>query len=128
MGAIVTPGNIHDSVIFEPQLEKVIEKHGKPEAVAADAGYKTPAIAQFVFENDITPALPYTRPRTKDGYMKKHEYIYDEYYDCYFCRQGQILKYATTTKNGKRQLFSNPLECQNCPLLSNARRVKNIKN
>jgi hypothetical protein len=26
-------------------LEKVIEKHGKPKAVAADAGYKTSPIA-----------------------------------------------------------------------------------
>jgi hypothetical protein len=81
LGAIVTLGNIHDSVILEPLLEKVIEKHGEPEAVAADAGYKTPAIAQYVFENVMTPALPYTRPRTKEGYMKKHEYVYDEYYD-----------------------------------------------
>ncbi|MFL6516794.1 MAG: IS1182 family transposase [Bacillus sp. (in: firmicutes)] len=118
LGTIVTPGNVHDSVIFEPLLEKVIEKHMKPEAVAADAGYKTPAIAQYIFENDMTPALPYTRPRTKEGYMKKHEYVYDEYYDCYICPQGQILKYSTTTKDGKRQYFSNPLECQNCPLLS----------
>jgi transposase len=127
LGAIVTPGNIHDSVILEPLLEKVIEKHGKPEAVAADAGYKTPAIAQYVFENDMTPALPYTRPRTKDGYMKKHEYVYDEYYDCYICPQGQILKYTTTTKNGKRQYFSNPLECQNCPLLSECTQSKEHK-
>jgi transposase len=118
LGTIVTPGNVHDSVIFEPLLEKVIEKHMKPEAVAADAGYKTPAIAQYIFENDMTPALPYTRPRTKEGYMKKHEYVYDEYHDCYICPQGQILKYSTTTKDGKRQYFSNPLECQNCPLLS----------
>jgi transposase len=118
LGTIVTPGNVHDSVIFEPLLEKVIEKHMKPEAVAADAGYKTPAIAQYIFENDMTPALPYTRPRTKEGYMKKHEYVYDEYYDCYICPQGQILKYSTTTKDGKRQYFSNPFECQNCPLLS----------
>jgi len=37
---------------------------------SADAGYKTPAVAQYIFENDMTPALPYTRPRTKDGYFK----------------------------------------------------------
>jgi IS5 family transposase len=127
LGAIVTPGNIHDSVIFEPLLEKVIEKHGKPEAVAADAGYKTPAIAQYVFENDMTPALPYTRPRTKDGYLRKHEYVYDEYYDCYICPQGQILKYATTTKEGYRQYFSNPIECENCPLLSQCTQSKEHK-
>ncbi|ULT55291.1 IS1182 family transposase [Neobacillus drentensis] len=127
LGAIVTPGNVHDSVIFEPLLEKVIEKQGKPSAVAADAGYKTPAIAQYIFENDMTPALPYTRPRTKEGYMKKYEYVYDEYYDCYICPQGQILKYATTTKEGYRQYFSNPIECEKCPLLSKCTQSKEHK-
>ena len=127
LGTIVTPGNVHDSVIFEPLLEKVIEKHGKPEAVAADAGYKTAPIAQYLFENDMIPALPYTRPRTKDGYLKKHEYVYDEYYDCYICPQGQILKYSTTTKDGKRQYFSNPLQCQNCPMLSVCTQSKDNK-
>ncbi|MGG3470455.1 IS1182 family transposase, partial [Neobacillus pocheonensis] len=127
LGAIVTPGNIHDSAIFEPLMEKVIENHGKPEAVAADAGYKTPAIAQYLFENDMKPALPYTRPRTKDGYMKKHEYVYDEHYDCYICPQGQILKYATTTKEGYRQYFSNPTQCKTCPLLSECTQSKEHK-
>jgi transposase len=127
LGAIVTPGNIHDSAIFEPLLEKVIENYGKPEAVAADAGYKTPAIAQYLFENDMIPALPYTRPRTKDGYMKKHEYVYDEHYDCYICPQGQILKYATTTKEGYRQYFSNPIQCKTCPLLSECTQSKEHK-
>lgn len=127
LGTIVTPGNIHDSLIFEPLLEKVIDKHGKPEAVAADAGYKTPAIAQYIFENDMTPALPYTSPRTKEGYMKKQEYVYDEYYDCYICPEGQILKYTTTTRDGKRQYISNPLVCQNCPLLSECTQSKEHK-
>jgi transposase len=54
LGNLVTPGNVHDSSVFEELLEIVIEKHGKPKAVAADAGYKTPAIAQYIFthEND----------------------------------------------------------------------------
>ncbi|MGW6253904.1 transposase, partial [Peribacillus butanolivorans] len=37
---IVTPGNTHDSHILEPLVEQVIEKVGKPEAVAADAKEK----------------------------------------------------------------------------------------
>ncbi|MDI3518242.1 MAG: hypothetical protein PWQ34_389 [Caldanaerobacter sp.] len=36
---------------------------------------------------------------TKDGFMKKHQYVYDEYYDCYICPQDEILTYVTT--NGK---------------------------
>ena len=51
LGTIVTPGNTHDSHMLEPLVEKVIERVGKPEAVAADAAYKTPAITSYLFEN-----------------------------------------------------------------------------
>jgi len=118
LGSIVTPGNIHDSQMLQPLVEKVMEKVKKPLAVAADAAYKTPAITKFLFEHNIQPALPYTRPKTKDGFLRKHDYIYDEYYDCYLCPEGQILKYSTTTKDGKRQYKSNPTQCATCPLLS----------
>ncbi|MDP1422193.1 transposase, partial [Peribacillus simplex] len=67
LGTIVTPGNTHDSQILEPLVEQVIKKVGKPEAVAADAAYKTPAITSYLFNKEIIPALPYTRPRTKEG-------------------------------------------------------------
>lgn len=82
LGTIVTPGNTHDSVILEPLVEQVIEKVGKPQAVAADAAYKTPAITKYIIENEMTPALPYTRQRTKEGFFRKHEYVYDEHFDC----------------------------------------------
>lgn len=118
LGTIVTPGNTHDSHIFEPLVGQVIEKVSKPEAVAADAAYKTPAITSYLLKNDITPALPYTRPRTKEGYFRKHEYVYDEHFDCYICPAGEILKYTTTTKEGYRQYKSDPRICAGCPFLS----------
>lgn len=118
LGTIVTPGNTHDSHILEPLVEQVIEKVSKPEAVAADAAYKTPAITSYLLKNDITPALPYTRPRTKEGYFRKHEYVYDEHFDCYICPAGEILKYTTTTKEGYRQYKSDPRICAGCPFLS----------
>ena len=124
LGSIVTPGNVHDSHMLQPLVEKVMEKVKKPLAVAADAAYKTPAITKFLFEHDIQPALPYTRPKTKDGFLRKHDYVYDEYYDCYLCPEGQILKYSTTTKDGKRQYKSNPTECANCPLLARCTKSK----
>jgi len=127
LGAIVTPGNVHDSAVFEELVEKVIGKHRKPKAVAAEAGYKTPAIAQYLFTNEMTPALPYTRPKTKEGYLRKSEYVYEKYYDTYICPQGQILHYSTTTKEGYRQYFSNPMECQSCPLLSSCTLSKDHK-
>lgn len=118
LGTIVTPGNTHDSHIFELLVEQVIEKVSKPAAVAADAAYKTPAITSYLLKNDITPALPYTRPRTKEGYFRKHEYVYDEHFDCYICPAGEILKYTTTTKEGYRQYKSDPQICAGCPFLS----------
>jgi hypothetical protein len=111
--------------MLEPLLEKVIENSGKPIAVAADAGYKTPAIAQYLIENEIRPVLPYTRPRTKEGYLRKYDYVYDEHYDCYICPEGQVLNYSTTTKEGYRQYFSNPAQCKDCSLLSQCTQSKN---
>jgi transposase len=125
IGSIVTPGNIHDSNILQPLVEKVIENVKKPLAVAADAAYKTPAICNFLIESEITPALPYTRPKTKEGFMRKHEYVYDEHYNCYICPQGEILSYTTTTKDGYRQYKSTPSKCVNCPLLEQCTQSKN---
>ncbi|PAW26365.1 hypothetical protein BKC07_25295 [Peribacillus simplex] len=76
LGTIVTPGNTRDSQILEPLVEQVIEKVGKPEAVAADAAYKTPAITSYLFNKKIIPALPYTRPRTKEGFFSAKRTMY----------------------------------------------------
>ncbi|MFJ7841879.1 IS1182 family transposase [Lysinibacillus sphaericus] len=125
LGTIVTPGNVHDSYVLQPLVEKIIKKVKKPLAIAADAAYKTPAITNFLLENQMLPVLPYTRPKTKDGFFRKHEYVYDEYYNCYLCPQGQVLKYTTTTKEGYRQYKSNPSICANCPWLSQCTESKN---
>jgi transcription elongation factor Elf1 len=114
--------------MFEPHLEKVIWNSGKPTDVVADAGYKAPATAQYLIQNKILPALPYTRPRTNEVYLKKHEYVYDEHFDCYLCPEGQVIKYSTTTKEGYRQYFSNPVQCKDCPLLSQCTQSKNHQN
>ncbi|RRN66663.1 IS5/IS1182 family transposase, partial [Peribacillus simplex] len=42
---------------------------------AADAAYKTPAITSYLFNKEIIPALPYTRPRTKEGFFRKQDYV-----------------------------------------------------
>lgn len=65
---------------------KIIQKVQKPLSVAA---YKTSAITNFLLENQMLPVLPYTRPKTKDGFFRKHDYVYDEYYNCYLCPQGK---------------------------------------
>ena len=45
--------------------------------------------------DDIRPLFPYTSPMTKEGFFRKYEYAYDEYYDCYICRS--MLMTNTTT-------------------------------
>ena len=125
LGTAVTPGNVHDSHMLEPMVQQVIERIGKPLAVAADAAYKTPFIARFLITNRIKPALPYTRPRTKKGYLKKTAYVYDMELDCYTCPEGQILAYSTTTKEGYRQYKSNPARCVDCPLLQQCTQSEN---
>jgi hypothetical protein len=86
--------------------------------IVADAGYNSPAICREVYVNNVTPVLPYMRPRTKKGFFKKYEYVYDEYYDVYICPNEKILPYKSTTRDGYREYKSNPKECVNCPLLN----------
>lgn len=62
LGMIVTPGNVHDSVVFPSLLQTVTEHFGKPFAVVADAAYKTIPIARRLREQDILAVFPYTRP------------------------------------------------------------------
>ena len=125
LGSIVTPGNVHDSHLLQPLVEKVIAHVGKPVAVAADAAYKTPAITNYLLENQMLPVLPYTRPKTKEGFFRKHEYVYDEYLNAYICPNNQLLEYTTTTKEGYRQYKSKPVVCANCPFLSQCTESKN---
>lgn len=58
-------------------MNQLIDKVGKPTALAVDAGYQTPPIAKFLMDQEIRPVMPYTRPKTKDGFFKKYEYVYD---------------------------------------------------
>ena len=91
VGVEVTGANVHDSVMLEEVLKISAENAGKPQAVSADAGYKTPHNIMMLMEQDIRPVLPYTRPKTKDGFFKKYEFVYDEYFDVYICPQGRTL-------------------------------------
>ena len=113
LGYSVHPGNQHDSRTFIDIYNKIQKFH--PEKIGMDAGYKTPAIAHRVIEDGIEPIFPYKRSQTKEGFFKKYEYIYDEYFDCYICPENKILKYSTTNRDGYREYKSNCHDCMNCP-------------
>lgn len=89
-------------------------KNSDLKILVADAGYKTPAIAKLLIDDNVTPVLPYKRPMTKDGYFKKLGYAYDEYYDLYICPHDQVLGYSTTNRNGYKEYKSKGYICEGC--------------
>lgn len=113
LGYTVHPGNLHDSRTFISLYNKI--KNIGIETLVADAGYKTPAIAKLLIDDGITPLLPYKRPMTKAGFFYKHEYVYDEYHNCYICPNNQVLKYSTTNRYGYREYKSCGHICKECP-------------
>ena len=119
----VNPGNLHDSRTFKGLYDKI--KDIGMERCIVDAGYKTPAIAKLLLDNGVTPVFPYKRPQTKEGYFKKYEYIYDEYYDSYICPNNQMLKYSTTNRDGYREYKSCEKICETCPYISQCTMSKN---
>ena len=62
---------------------------------------------------------------TKNGFFRKHEYVYDEYYDCYICPANKILKYSTTNREGYREYKSNGRDCELCPYHSQCTESRN---
>ena len=116
LGYTVSPGNMHDSRTFKGLYDKI--KGIGIETLIADAGYKTPAIAKLLIDDGIQPLFPYTNPMTKEGFFKKYEYVYDEYYDCYICPNDQVLKYSTTNRDGYREYKSCKHICADCQYLS----------
>lgn len=79
-----------------------------------------------MLEHKLTPIFPYKHPMTKKGYFKKHEYAYDDYYNCYICPNNKILSYATTNRKGYIEYKSDPKDCKNCPFLSKCTNSKII--
>lgn len=69
--------------------QQVTTSYPNISTIVADSGYRTPAIAKLIIDNNRTPIFSYKRPMTKDGFFKKYEYIYDEYYDCYVCTNNE---------------------------------------
>ncbi|GAB6156840.1 IS1182 family transposase [Desulfotomaculum varum] len=125
LGVKVAPGNINDSQVFSDLFQEVNQKFPEIEAVVVDAGYKTPGVCREIIEAGKLPVMPYKRPMTKDGYFKKREYVYDEYYDCYLCPNNQVLRYSTTNRAGYREYKSDPKICSECPMRMQCTQSKN---
>ena len=123
LGYTISPGNLHDSRTFKGLYDKISDIGIN--TLIADAGYKTPAIAKLLLDDGIKPLFPYKSPMTKDGFFKKSDFVYDEYYDYVICPNDQHLEYSTTDKDGYREYKSNGHICKGCPYLSQCTNSQN---
>lgn len=114
----VTPGNVHDSIAFDTVYDRVTERFPDVDVVVADSAYKTPWICKKIFDDGRIPSMPYTAPKTKDGNHEWWKYVYDEYYDCVICPEYEVLRYATTNRDGYREYKSKRYLCETCPTRS----------
>jgi len=69
--------------------------------------------------------MPYKRPMTKEGFFKKYDFVYNEYYDCVICPNNQILEYNTTNREGYKEYKSNEKTCKVCKYLNQCTKSKN---
>ena len=113
--AVVTAGNVHDSVAFDGVYDKVTNAYPEVETVVADSAYKTPHICKKIFDDGRVLSTAYKRPQTMKGGHEWWKYVYDEHYDCVICPEYQILTYRTTNREGYREYKSDPAICAACP-------------
>jgi len=123
LGYTISPGNLHDSRTFKGLYDKISDIGIN--TLIADAGYKTSAIAKLLLDDGIKPLFPYKSPMTKDGFFKKSDFVYDEYYDYVICPNDQHLEYSTTNRDGYREYKSNGHICKGCPYLSQCTNSQN---
>ena len=48
---VVTPGNIHDSIAFDPLYDELTAHYPQLKTIIADAAYKTPWICKRIFDD-----------------------------------------------------------------------------
>ena len=67
LAAVVTLGNVHDSVAFDDVYDKLLQSFPEAETIVADAAYKTPHIYRKVFRDGRVLSTAYKRPQTMKG-------------------------------------------------------------
>jgi len=111
----VVAGNVHDSQSAKPLLTRVLKKF-KVNAVAADAGYKNGALAEFVLSHHALFFTAYTRPKGKRGFFKNQDFVYDEHTKDVLCPNDKILTYQRTLKEGYKLFKAKESDCAACPI------------
>ena len=127
LGVEVSAGNVHDSVMFDPLYEQLDRRFPEAEAIVVDTGYKTPWIMKKIIDDGRAAVTGYKRPMTKKGFCRKYDYVYDQYNDWLICPAGEVLRYATTDREGYREYKSDARKCRECEHLHECTKPGGVK-
>lgn len=110
--------NIHDSVSFYQSFNNLTSNYDieKIKYFVGDAAYLTAHICKTIINLDMIPTFPYSRLGYRKGYLKKYEFVYDEYNDIYICpNEKDLIPTGKINKNGYKIYKACESDCQGCP-------------
>ena len=117
LDAFVTPGNVHDSISYLERLDYVMATYELPKTLkytSADAGYFNNNVLLGLKERNLHPIIGATKFAKKPGKDSKYWFSYDLIEDVYICREGQLLEYKTTNRQGYSEYESEKETCEKC--------------
>lgn len=110
--------NVHDSVSFYQSFEN-LTNHFDISVIdyfVGDAAYLTPHICKTIIDLEMIPNFPYTRKGYRKDYLKKYEFVYDEYNNIYICpNEKDLVPTGRIDKNGYMVYKAKECDCKNCP-------------
>lgn len=110
--------NVHDSISFYDSFENLSTHHdiSQIDYFVGDAAYLTPHICKTIIDLGMIPAFPYTRKGYRKDYLKKYEFVYDEYNNIYICpNEKELIPTERIDKNGYMVYKADEHDCSNCP-------------
>lgn len=109
--------NVHDSVSFYQSFDNLLSHFDVTniDYFVGDAAYLTPHICKTIIDLEMIPSLPYTRKGYRKGYLRKYEFVYDEYNDIYICPNEKDLIPTGINKEGYIIYKADAHDCSGCP-------------
>ncbi len=118
LDAHVTPGNVHDAIPYLERLDYIMHTYELPKDLkyaCADAGYFNNNVFLGLKERNLNPIICPTKYQKQPGKDSKYWFSYDLIEDVYLCREGQLLEYKTTKRDGYSEYVSDEETCYKCP-------------
>ena len=119
--------NVHDSVSFYDSFDNLVNHFdiSKIKYFVGDAAYLTSHICKTIIDLEMIPAFPYSRIGYRKNYLKKYEFVYDEYNDIYICpNEKDLIPTGRIDKNGYKIYKADEHDCSNCPFKNQCTKSK----